>query len=210
MCFGCGLSNVEDSCTLSSTLLPRQCDYSRKNLQLARQVVTEGEAKLADLGDTIERLRRHQQALRSTIAQYQTLLSPISRLPDDILLHISAKLVGARRGHTDWLWSIAATCRQWRSTALSYSPLWANIRLNLNSNASLPALISQCSRAETQILRVSPPIPISCTLNISNEDHIQRFLRDHFLSKMEDTIRCLVEEMHQCHQIDVSGDGHED
>lgn len=204
-CRGCGLSDAENAFTISPTDVPHESDYSPSTSKSAREVVKEGKTKLADLEAAIERLRKHQKALRSTIAHYRAFLAPISRIPQDVLLLIFTTVVGGTRGS---LWRIAAMCRGWRRSALSCAPLWANIQLDFSST-SLPDVLLQYSRARTRLLRAGPHTPLTYTLNISNERRFWGYDTE-FRVCVEDAASRLVGHMHRCSRIDVSGYGHED
>lgn len=69
------------------------------------------------------------------IQQHQGVLSPIRRLPMEILQTIFMEVDPAMRVHTRWRqtsdlpWELAQVCRMWRESALSLSMLWKYLPL---------------------------------------------------------------------------------
>ncbi|KAF6749255.1 hypothetical protein DFP72DRAFT_1173632 [Ephemerocybe angulata] len=97
-----------------------------------RDYVKENRAALLDIDKAIETLTRHRDSRKSIIDQHEALLSPIRRVPEDILSSIFSQVVnGAKepaalsRSHPAVFISHAS--RHWRRLALATPSLWNTI-----------------------------------------------------------------------------------
>ncbi len=113
-------------------------------------VVREGKAKLASLRQRIATVRKMLQILFKEqtrtvkhITDAKILLSPIRRLPADVLIEIFTACLPEDPDlpdDTDSLdtqlqvapWVLSQVCSSWRQTALTWTGLWANIRLKMD------------------------------------------------------------------------------
>ncbi|KAJ8079668.1 hypothetical protein PM082_011255 [Marasmius tenuissimus] len=96
--------------------------------------------------DCIERLRERQAVLRHNIARYNSLLSPIRKLPTEILRRIFG-LACAVDSRGDFRESatpfyLSSVCGRWREIALNSPDLWANISLELEERTRYPTTLS--------------------------------------------------------------------
>ncbi|KAJ8095682.1 hypothetical protein PM082_022940 [Marasmius tenuissimus] len=110
--------------------------------------------------DCIERLRERQAVLRHNIARYNSLLSPIQKLPTEILRQIFG-LACAVDPQGDFCESatpfyLSSVCGRWREIALNSPDLWANISLELEERTQYPTtLFLECSRQHPLSLLLS-------------------------------------------------------
>ncbi|KAK0483976.1 hypothetical protein IW261DRAFT_991768 [Armillaria novae-zelandiae] len=133
-----------------------------------RDSISVGEAHVAAIDDHIAELKKLQQALSSQIAligaemeglgnkrekvvvritEYKRFLSPIRRLPLEILLQIFRGTIifpiprtRSQRERYRWdfhpskssLWSIELVCKTWRRVVLDFPELWSSINISLS------------------------------------------------------------------------------
>lgn len=168
--------------------------------------------KLDNLDHAIDHLRKRKEELQVTVSLYNTYLAPVSRLPDDVLLLIFAILRDDSQdsGCRDEPWKAAATCIRWRTLALSCSTLWDDIKLDMNSNAFITKgrVLVECRRAEAQLDRTGLQTPLSCGLHISRNKNVLRGVSTDYLPTLESTFRRLVDNLHRCSRIKVTGSAH--
>ncbi|KAJ7460090.1 hypothetical protein B0H11DRAFT_167410 [Mycena galericulata] len=90
------------------------------------QIVAEAQAAIDDL-------LREKQLVQETIAQTQAYLSPIRRLPGELLREL---FLWCFEGHPCCAWVLSAVCANWRRQALSIPRIWSKIRLFTNQSSS--------------------------------------------------------------------------
>ncbi|KAJ7059659.1 hypothetical protein C8F01DRAFT_1145270 [Mycena amicta] len=129
-----------------------------------RQLLQDEVAELARLNREIlavmaqlEGLTKRQEALLKSTSSYKTILSPIRRVPPEILCAIfrlvateGSSLEEGLRIETPWM--LGHICRSWRNTALNYAVLWDTIRLH--EDLTYPALQEQLQRTKQAPLRI--------------------------------------------------------
>ncbi|KAJ7059652.1 hypothetical protein C8F01DRAFT_947748, partial [Mycena amicta] len=83
----------------------------------------------------LEGLTKRQETLLKSTSSYKTILSPIRRVPPEILCAIfrlvateGSSLEEGLRIETPWM--LGHICRSWRNTALNYAVLWDTISLH--------------------------------------------------------------------------------
>lgn len=111
---------------------------------------------------------------RPTAATMSTIGSPISRLPQEILLeifHVGSCLTGSPFDAMDFSILVSLVCYQWRTLALSSSRLWSTILLEFGQDDSWPAEILHESaksrfRHVPQFLERSRQAPLRVFLSI--------------------------------------------
>ena len=108
------------------------------------------------------------------IQQHQSVLSPLRRLPTEILQTIFMEVDPAMRVHTRWRqtsdlpWELAQVCRMWRESALSLSMLWKYLPLvQLKKSTSYTRMQLACL---SELIRRSGEAPLDIYLIAPNYD----------------------------------------
>ncbi|KAJ7607943.1 hypothetical protein FB45DRAFT_1067681, partial [Roridomyces roridus] len=109
-----------------------------------RQRLTEAQARLGALDPRIEalvveltRLADERENLLERIHQYKGVLSPIRRMPPELLGDIFASVSYKRTISSEYdettveqpPWFLGHICRSWRETALGFSSLWSSFHI---------------------------------------------------------------------------------
>ncbi|TFL03053.1 hypothetical protein BDV98DRAFT_414147 [Pterulicium gracile] len=119
VCHCCGLTKFS-AFTLHPPYQPKSYRQptSHAGVANARRFVREGDAQIADIQKAIKRLQRHEAHLNTIVRQHRSYLSPIHRLPDDVLLMIFT----AEWESNDQMppWTVSAVCRRWRGIVNGY------------------------------------------------------------------------------------------
>jgi hypothetical protein len=144
-CKNCGSSFQEALKPLVSPVPPLLGTNSRPtNVEVAdiRRVLLDTEADLLaydrdiDLLEAVlESRRRERQALEEFRKLHASLLSPIRRLPSELLFEIFMLLATnslRRSSSRDATFVLGAVCRDWRKLALSAPRLWCSIYVDLD------------------------------------------------------------------------------
>ena len=104
-----------------------------------REIVLETENDLTQLEDQIALLHRERDKLRRYVESHKVLLSPIRRLPPEILSEIflacltpwNEMLTLAIFDVKSLPWLLGHICSQWRAVALSSPKLWSSVVISL-------------------------------------------------------------------------------
>ncbi|SJL14451.1 uncharacterized protein ARMOST_17908 [Armillaria ostoyae] len=96
------------------------------------------DAEIKELEETLACLKHHRTDLAYSVSVYKAFLSPICRLPAELLckFFLEACAVGDRfpigndiretfQSHSQTALRIASVCSYWRSVSLSFPPLWS-------------------------------------------------------------------------------------
>uniref|UniRef100_A0A0W0F886 F-box domain-containing protein n=1 Tax=Moniliophthora roreri TaxID=221103 RepID=A0A0W0F886_MONRR len=91
---------------------------------------------------SVRQYRAKQVSLRRDIARYQSLLSPIRRIPSEVLQQIftfaaTPTLLGAN-SWTSPAFIMASVCVRWRNVALQSPVIWSKISAGLCSRSAFP------------------------------------------------------------------------
>ncbi|THU82285.1 hypothetical protein K435DRAFT_691794, partial [Dendrothele bispora CBS 962.96] len=93
------------------------------------------ESEIARLEDTLATLRARRDELKRYQGEYKTLLSPIRRMPIDILLEIFSIVCfesgGNHRVITATTLSLSQICSFWRGVVKNNPRLWSTLAVNL-------------------------------------------------------------------------------
>lgn len=71
--------------------------------------------------EAIRRLEYHRKQIQTIVDKHLSYLSPTTRLPDEVLLHIFQHLESQ-------LWTLSSVCKRWRGIVVSAPELWTDIR----------------------------------------------------------------------------------
>jgi F-box-like len=106
----------------------RALDSHRQSLRRITDKIDASEADLAqivaDSQCAINRLQRERAALEDTIFQTMAYLSPIRRLPLELLRQI---FLFNFEDYPCCAWVLSAVCSLWRKTALSMPRIWSKV-----------------------------------------------------------------------------------
>ncbi|KAJ7113991.1 hypothetical protein C8R44DRAFT_710391 [Mycena epipterygia] len=181
LCSQCGALPIDSrpgefdlNVNVSPTTLARQQILSTTNepprsaeVTFIRCVVSKTGARLAHLDDEIARLRDRLHELeeeRGPLATYhaqnKAILSPLRRMPLELLGEIfswtlptlrTARHSRRRGDFTDSPWVLAQICSRWRAVALSIPSLWSLVVINFSWTWMYPLSMieTQISRAQT-------------------------------------------------------------
>lgn len=113
-------------------------------------------------------LKEEERQLSDAITRHKAVLSPIRRIPPEILSHIflqSIPLPNKPFVPEDWLWQIERVCKTWRTTILGYPHFWSFIAFHVSQYSVFNNLQAQCyvSRLKTQLSRTQQ-LPLSVSL----------------------------------------------
>ncbi|KAK0503579.1 hypothetical protein EDD18DRAFT_1138474, partial [Armillaria luteobubalina] len=164
----CDEETIQADPTFRSCFLRSNSPPSSSEEYILRDSVSVGEARVAAIDNHVTVLKELQQALStqlalieaeledldsqrgnmsSRVAEYKRLLSPVRRLPPEILLKIFLDTVifpmprtQSQRDRYWWdfhpsksaLWSIELVCKAWRRAALGFPELWSSINIFLS------------------------------------------------------------------------------
>ncbi|KAJ6503762.1 hypothetical protein C8R45DRAFT_973667 [Mycena sanguinolenta] len=111
------------------------------------------DAEISHLKDQLRQLQEERAALGKYHAQNTTILSPLRRMPDEILEEIffwslsSSRLLDVE----DSPWALTHVSHRWRAIAISKSSLWSHIYLDFSIEMEYPwAMVrTQIQRART-------------------------------------------------------------
>jgi hypothetical protein len=139
------------------------------------QSIQQAEKQVDDLTKTISRLTSLRNRLQDAVLpSYRSRVMPISRMPDDVLLHIFELCLGDRgssiasQGRCSSPWALSRVCHRWRSIMLSYHHIWSLLRFDsfwMPGDAKSQAYAQRCSlhlerSAFTPLcVNLSPSIP---------------------------------------------------
>ncbi|KAJ7649063.1 hypothetical protein DFH06DRAFT_1332085 [Mycena polygramma] len=108
--------------------------------QLTRAYIGELESQIASLGGANGPSRRRRAELRQAVKSYKAVVSPIRRVPPEILGEIFSYLVPSHFSEISQIeqivvdhapWSITRVCSHWSAVALETPALWSTVLLKL-------------------------------------------------------------------------------
>ncbi|KAJ7152599.1 hypothetical protein C8R43DRAFT_1189533 [Mycena crocata] len=88
---------------------------------------------VAEAQASIDDMLREKFIVQETIAQTRAYLSPIRRLPGELLREL---FMWCFEGHPCCAWVLSAVCTTWRQQALGIPRIWSKIRLFTNQSSS--------------------------------------------------------------------------
>ncbi|KAJ7205335.1 hypothetical protein B0H12DRAFT_1243469 [Mycena haematopus] len=110
---------------------------SLKNASSLAEKICAAEAALAQIVAeaqvTIEDMLREKETLEETIVQTRAYLSPIRRLPGELLREL---FMWCFEDHPCCAWVLSMVCTTWRQQALVIPRIWSKIRLFTNQSSS--------------------------------------------------------------------------
>ncbi|KAJ6592851.1 hypothetical protein B0H19DRAFT_10373 [Mycena capillaripes] len=160
---------VDRLCRVSSELQDEVFTVTASNECDAQSSVAGFDLQIETQRATLAQLVCRREEAAESVRQYRSILSPVRRIPSELLCEIFAVTVTNERvvQTTDKSlkspWRLNAVCRFWRMTALSYPPLWSLITLTSYIHASertllLPMLETQLQRSAKAALDIYCPV----------------------------------------------------
>ncbi|KAK7046657.1 D-ser-dehydrat domain-containing protein [Favolaschia claudopus] len=146
-------------------------EESLKNALSLAEKIDAAEVELAriikDKQNEIEQLVNERLTLQQIVEQTRAYLSPIRRLPGELLREL---FLWCFDGHPCCAWVLSAVCTTWRRQALTIPRIWSKIRLFTNQSSSPDTIRLWLERSGTSVpldieiyLRVvqanEPPVP---------------------------------------------------
>ncbi|KDR83067.1 hypothetical protein GALMADRAFT_24963, partial [Galerina marginata CBS 339.88] len=158
-----GADVISRTSQMSSHLAPYLTNNDLPSESVIREIKKAMEEPLAELSMSeveIERLEKHLQELRRThdgiktsLNPYYTVLSPIRRVPPDILHEIFFHCLPTQRNSTmsstDAPILLTHICRTWRETALTSPRIWARIHIPFSETMPRPDTLLTQPDADT-------------------------------------------------------------
>ncbi|KAJ7483507.1 hypothetical protein FB451DRAFT_1555457 [Mycena latifolia] len=136
-----------------------------EDLTFIRAVVSKLGTRLADVENEISRLRdqlqkleKERASLSRSLAQNNAVLSPLRRMPTELLGEIFSWTLPSVSEALNWPrfqaqhspWVLTQVCRRWRAVALSTPSLWSRIAINFDFEHANPL-----SKIKAQIERAN-------------------------------------------------------
>ncbi|KAL1667165.1 hypothetical protein GGF50DRAFT_112539 [Schizophyllum commune] len=150
-----------ETAALSASLFQVQDSIDRCDLEITR------------VESTLRRLRGVKTSLQFTSDKIQSLLSPIRRIPPEILAEIAAYTLppGWFEGYVgQHVWTFSQVCHTWRATAIHMRWPWAYIRVPAWSFEMLDARHDGLMDALMAYLRYSGQHPLKIVVAVSRSD----------------------------------------
>ncbi|KAF7356233.1 F-box domain-containing protein [Mycena venus] len=163
--------------SLNPTLVPRdiletndpplesQIPFLRDFVSNGRARLSALNAKIASLQSAMDRLRKERDAIAVDIRKHEGGLSPLRRMPPEILTHIFAFNLLSRYFNERALWTVSAVCARWRTIVLSQPGFWTTIDYNHSEKFNDTLNF----RLQTQ-LRRSSQMPLNIKFCTSDDD----------------------------------------
>ncbi|KAJ6506278.1 hypothetical protein C8R47DRAFT_112426 [Mycena vitilis] len=114
------------------------------------------QAQIRHLQTTLEQCQRRRGEVSETVRQHQSILSPIRRVPSELICEIFSWTWSGKKTP----WNLGHICRSWRQHAVSYPLLWTFIAVycsHLDINRTLLKLAAQLQRSANALLDVQWP-----------------------------------------------------
>ncbi|KAI5828022.1 hypothetical protein K523DRAFT_308087 [Schizophyllum commune Tattone D] len=154
------------------------------SLSEVNQNIGDCDSAIEHLHQKIKRIRRQRWLLVSAAADIKALLSPLRRLPLEILAEIARFTLprhwfGDRVGKHQW--DFAQVCRSWRAVALDLRWVWSRIRLPLQYYHWPEGDRKALTEIVRTYLERSGQLPVSLlNVNASNmNDSLRAVLKEH-------------------------------
>ncbi|KAJ7635742.1 hypothetical protein DFH06DRAFT_1054928 [Mycena polygramma] len=109
------------------------------------------DSQIDELEVALDKLDRRRDRLEERARQHRAILSPLRRMPPEVVGDIFAMIV-CDQGKP--LWYLAQICRSWRRTAVAYPFLWNSIAIPNSTHSMLPMIQTQLLRSANVLLNV--------------------------------------------------------
>ncbi|EEB89219.1 hypothetical protein MPER_12708 [Moniliophthora perniciosa FA553] len=130
------IRNLPIEVLLRHTALPSDRDIIEKLASSTQQELADHQAQIDKLTASLTLLEHKRDKLKKKLSQYRSLLSPVHRLPPEILQNIFT-MFNDLPEEERWLrpsemapvLAVSGTCGRWRDIALSTPPIWSSIAI---------------------------------------------------------------------------------
>ncbi|KAJ7036638.1 hypothetical protein C8F04DRAFT_1257864 [Mycena alexandri] len=179
VCSNCGSSVALEDPLTASEALDRGTPYNRflnsndpptdsRDVDLVDSIISQTESSMERVDDEITRLRQRlaqledrKTALSLHLARNKAILSPLRRMPPELLLEIFSwtlpSILFLRRQDqfdvTDVPWILGHISSNWRAVALSSPSLWSVVAVNYTGALGNPLTAYPLAMLETQLAR---------------------------------------------------------
>ncbi|KAJ7673232.1 hypothetical protein DFH06DRAFT_1174943 [Mycena polygramma] len=130
-------------------------------IRIIQSVVADGkqqadalDAQIADFHAMVTQLVRKRDETMDGVRQYRAVLSPVRRVPLELLCEIFALTLSADDTAERPHWYLGQICRSWRFSALACTSLWTSITISNSTHSILPMLQTQLLRSGNAPLTV--------------------------------------------------------
>ncbi|KAK7025073.1 hypothetical protein R3P38DRAFT_3396062 [Favolaschia claudopus] len=135
--------------------------------------------KIAQLRKSIEKLEESRQTLSSYVAQHSALISPIRRIPEDILSEIFFASLPTHRNcvmnASEAPVLLGRICSSWRAVSLTTPRLWAKLHIVEPRHDAVNAKVIQRLNTMKTWLGRSGQCPLSISLHSENFNEAPSF-----------------------------------
>ncbi|KAJ7451972.1 hypothetical protein FB451DRAFT_698806 [Mycena latifolia] len=136
------------------------------------------DVEISRLRARIAQLEEECAGLESEISRNTSILSPIRRIPNEILSEIFPLALPSHQEAIesdgfdvqDTPWSLGQICGQWRAVALSLGALWSSVAINYGAVVGSPSAAYPLAMLETQLERANT-LRIYLTPTLSPSGH---------------------------------------
>ncbi|KAJ7918621.1 hypothetical protein B0H13DRAFT_2269015 [Mycena leptocephala] len=158
-----------DPSLVSSDILETNDPPLESQIPFLRDFVARGRArmdvlnpKIALLQSALDELLEERDKLDIEIREHKGGLSPLRRMPTEILSHIFSLVL---RPSESAPWTVSAVCARWRTTVISQPSFWASIHYHHDHSRSIG---TNTFRLETQLCR-SKELPLNVEFSVLPE-----------------------------------------
>ncbi|KAF7327979.1 hypothetical protein MKEN_00378300 [Mycena kentingensis (nom. inval.)] len=155
-----------EACTIRQVIASKEAQLDQIQLEIAQAASTQETAATDRTRLVLAELLRQRDATHETLEAHRALLSPIRRIPPEILGEIFLHtLRGERVAAKDCPLLLLQVSSSWRAVALSTPALWASVSVEITAEHCCPRI----ELVETWLGRSG-----SCPLSFSIKDSVQR------------------------------------
>ncbi|KAJ7593928.1 hypothetical protein C8J56DRAFT_424281 [Mycena floridula] len=130
------MTSASVSTLISSNRAPSDSEENviRQAISCSKQEIQALDVQIAEVRDRLEELLEARQHLVSNLAIHQTILSPIRRIPPEILSDIfEFYVLDAPLAADQGAWLLAKVCADWKSITDTSPRVWAHIKIGMST-----------------------------------------------------------------------------
>ncbi|KAJ6592319.1 hypothetical protein DFH09DRAFT_1415389 [Mycena vulgaris] len=142
--------------------------YIRRVVAAERARKTRLDAQIAALEASLDRLTEDRRILEAEIQKHEDTLSPLRRIPPELLSLVFAFARPADSDADPAPWTVSHVSRRWRTIAVSQTALWASVVLDMDKDRTTTPF-----RLETHLQR-SGNMPLVISLVFRQDEYTER------------------------------------
>ncbi|KAJ6592312.1 hypothetical protein DFH09DRAFT_1358040 [Mycena vulgaris] len=142
--------------------------HIRRVVAAERARKTHLDAQIAALKASLERLAEARRVLETEIEEHDGTLSPLRRMPPELLSLVFAFARAADSEADPAPWTVSHVCRRWRAIAVSQTALWASVVLDIDRDRTTTPF-----RLENHLQR-SGKLPLKISLVARQDQYSER------------------------------------